>query len=219
MYVRVTDLSNGKAVHEFSIRPAGLSFPAETSYDFDAFASGVTFSAVLSPDGSRLCLQGLNNYQLFDTATGKVAVSLDTQPNRGGAPAFSPDGTQLLIVGRGKIVEIPIKGGGTRIEPAMETPLACFDAKIGQKRWEVKLLTGSINRLAYAPDGRTFAVHSRDSGPSVEFRDAATGNLLGRLDKLPMGAYDVAFTPDGNRIILTMMDGTVLLYNVPDFRK
>jgi hypothetical protein len=39
------------------------------------------------------------------------------------------------------------------------------------------------------------------------------------MDKLPMSANDVAFTPDGRRIVLTMVDGTVLLYNVPDFKK
>ncbi len=54
---------------------------------------------------------------------------------------------------------------------------------------------------------------------TVEFRDAATGNVLGRLDKLPMSANDVAFTPDSKHVILTMVDGTVLLYNVPDFKK
>jgi WD40 repeat protein len=221
-FVRTTDLSNGKALLEFSIRAEGLDSPGNRRSFGDELAIFSAVSAVLTADGSQLCIQGGSKRNLFNTNTGKEVVSLDLGPDFGAArPVFSPDGAQILIVGRGKPIETPIKGGGTRHDEAKEKPLVCWDAKTGQKRWEATLLAGWLNCLAYAPDGRTFAVQSRDSDKvnPVEFRDAATGNVLGRMDKLPTNTHDVEFTPDGKRIVLTMVDGTVLLYNVPDFKK
>ena len=119
-------------------------------------------AAVLSSDGAVLCIQGDSKRHLFDTNTGKEVVSLVLGPDFGAArPAFSPDGVEILIVRRGKLIETPIKGGGTRHEEAKEKPLICWDTKTGQKRWEV-MLTGHNNHLAYAPDGHIFAVQNHD---------------------------------------------------------
>ncbi len=221
-YVRVTDMSTGKAVREFPIAIAGLSFPGERRDPRnDMMGTIAAHSAVLSADGSQLCIPAGNKYQLFDTNTGKELVSLDMQPNWASACAFSPNGAQMLMVGRGKTIETPLKGGRTRTEQSKEKPLVCWDTKTGKKRWETPLQMGYMHGLAYAPDGRTFAVQSRDSEKSipVEFRDAATGNLLGRLDKLPMSDSHVDFTADGKRVVVVMMDGTVLVCDVPDFKK
>jgi hypothetical protein len=221
-YARVSDLSTGKAIQEFPVRIAGLNFPERGDpHTLDEFASLAANSAVFSADGCRLCLAGRDKQHVFDTATGKETLSLEFQPNWGEIAAFSPDAAQLLVVGCGKTIETRINEGETNYERAKEKPLVCWDAKTGRKNWEVILPTGYLHCLAYAPDGRTVAVHSRDFDRvnPVEFRDAATGRLLGRLDKLLTGATHVDFTPDGKRIVLVMGDGAVLLYNVPDFKK
>jgi RNA polymerase sigma factor (sigma-70 family) len=225
-YLRVTDLSNGKAIREFPIRLAepGLSGSNRNGGLDD------TLTSALSADGCRLCLSsdGTKNH-LFDTDTGKEVATLEFEAGQSGLlekPVFSPDGTLLLMMGRGKPTEVPIKGGGVRYEPAKVNLLTCWDAKSGRRLWDV-MQTSLDTRLAFAPSGRTFAVCKYggwESANTVEFRDTATGGLLGQLDKLPIGPLrsidsNVEFTPDDKRIILTMMDGTVLLHNVPDFKK
>lgn len=220
-YLRVTDLAYGKAIREFAIRPTGLKVPEKDSSGrpdemMSIIAAG---SATLSSDGSWLCISGGDKYCLFNSDTGKEALTLALQPGLSENPAFSPDGSQLLTVGRGKQIQTPIKGGGTRYEAATENPLACWDSKTGKKIWEVNA-AGHIGHMAFSPDGRTFALckYGWDKTAPVEFRDAATGKLLGQLHKLPMSSRDVAFTPDGNRVVLVMHDHTVLVYDLPELK-
>jgi WD40 repeat protein len=223
-YLRIIDLSNGKAMKEFAIRPAGLSVAdegvptyGERFYEFDT-AVQLAYSAALSWDGALLCVIGRGKYHLFDTATGTERTVLDLPPDEIQVPAFSPDGVRLLTVGQRQYSKVQMKDGSMRSEPAKAAPLVCWDVKSGRKLWDIMLPGDFRHRLAFAPDGRTFAAcnHSRDDTSTIEFRDAAAGKLLARWRE-PVGCRHVTFTPDGKRIIVAMADGTVLLYDAPAF--
>src|SRR5205807_545043 len=70
---------------------------------------------------------------------------------------------------------------------------------------------GSVYGVAFSPDGRRLAT-SELANP-VKVWDAASGQVVLRLEGHPSGALAVAFSPDGTRLATASWDGTVKVWD------
>jgi WD40 repeat protein len=70
---------------------------------------------------------------------------------------------------------------------------------------------GSVNEVAFSPDGRRLVTASEDGIPQVW--DADTGQPLAELRWHTDAVLSVSFSPDGGRIITSAGDGTVQLWD------
>ena len=68
-----------------------------------------------------------------------------------------------------------------------------------------------VERIAHAPDGGSLATASRDRTAIVW--DAATGDLLHRLEGHAGAVVQLAFSPDGSRIATASRDGTARIWS------
>jgi WD40 repeat protein len=69
----------------------------------------------------------------------------------------------------------------------------------------------SLVQVAFAPDGKTFAMSVKDR---IELRATATAALRGTITGVPGVVRSLAFAPDGKRIIAGLQDTTALVWDV-----
>lgn len=178
------------------------------------FANATTHDATgttaVSPDGSRAFVAmrkpGAEKALLLasvDTANGQTRweTSLTVAPSADHFTtdvAVSPDGRFVLVTG----------GYGSRA-----TAIA-FDAQTGAHAWSALDASSSFatgRALAFSPDGTRFAVaYDGSGGGYVAVRDAATGAALWRSGS---PVEDVAWTPEGDRILTAGRAGAVQVHD------
>ncbi|HEX2876150.1 MAG TPA: caspase family protein [Polyangiaceae bacterium] len=118
-------LESGKKLREF------VGYPKSASVHTAAF----------SPDGARVVVSvtGMSDLFVFDVASGKGLPPLKGADHVATSLAFSSDGASLLV-------------GITA--SASESALNLLDARTGQKRAGASPGSGSINGVAFSPDGK-----------------------------------------------------------------
>jgi RNA polymerase sigma factor (sigma-70 family) len=171
---------------------------AETGKELRQFPhSGGVWQVALSPDGKSVAALGPTDVKrhiaLWDIATGARAGELDFDGNFDGAMslAFSPDGKQLL-------------SGGDRV-------LRLFDVGTGKQR-DLFGAGAQTRRLAFSPDGKTFAVGRHDA--TARIHDAATLKVLHELPGHKFLARCLVYSPDGKTLITADGGQTLRLWDV-----
>lgn len=144
-----------------------------------------------SPDGQRL-LSGSTDFGmiLWNVATGEQIYRIETGVVA--AVAFSPDG-RSFISGLGAT------GSGT---------ITLWNAETGE---EIRRYVGHpapISSLAFMPDGRMFLSGSEDNSLRLWYTDSAAERA--RIRQIS-GVEGVAFSPDAQRVLSALRDGTVTL--------
>ena len=121
-----------------------------------------------------------------------------------------PEGAKARL-GKGWISEIQYSPDGTRLAVASSIGIWLYDAQTGE---ELDLLTGhtgSVNSVAFSPDGNTLASGSWDG--TLRLWHAGTGNPIRTLSGHTDSVYSVAFSPDGTTIASGSRDGTLRLWH------
>jgi WD40 repeat protein len=160
---------------------------------------GSTFPAALSPDGKILATTALRqpsvslydrpNVSIWDAATGRLLQTFAAHETGVSGVAFSPDGKWLATSGQ-----------DSRLDPAnLRASLAAMKHSMklwDTASWQVRLtmpFVGMGGGLAsFSPDGRIFAIASRNS---VTLYDVPGGRAIKTLAGADGGA--VRFSPDG----------------------
>lgn len=87
----------------------------------------------------------------------------------------------------------------------------------GNKNYEIlrelNSSTGSVNSIAWSPDGTRFVVGSEDG--TVQVWDAASGETVQEPVSHSGSVYNVNWSPDGTLIVSTGADGTARVWEVP----
>jgi Tfp pilus assembly protein PilF len=143
-------------------------------------------SVAVSPDGKWVVtLQGWPDpVKLWDAHTGRLERTLR---ERGGEVHFSPDGRWLTI------------GGVGGAEGCL------VDAASWQER---RKLSG---RARVSPDNRIMVTYDAGEGQALLLSEVDTGRELARLDEPDQtGFWDVVFTPDGSRLLVSSSEGILV---------
>lgn len=165
---------------------------------------GIIWSVAFSPDGTRLATAGEDRtVRIWNTETGEGTRVLEDPTQGFTCVSFSPDGRYLAA------------STGTRIEHAQENApgkVRIWDASTWQEVRTLGRHAGSINGIAFSPDGRRIATASSDR--TVKIHDAKTGDEVSTLRAHTQFVVGVAFHPDGKRLVSASEDGTLRVWDV-----
>jgi WD40 repeat protein len=165
-------------------------------------------TVTFSPNGKRLASSGWDPVvRLWDVATGRETHAIPA--SRGGSlrVAFSPDGDRLALTGERSSVEIRDIASGKIV--------VTFE---GHAR--------GVGGLAYSPDGKLLATFGASAGTGTALLAAgeikicdAAGRTLHTLREPAGGVTDVAFSPDGKRLVSTCISRAVALWDTATGRR
>jgi WD40 repeat protein/serine/threonine protein kinase len=161
---------------------------------------GVTLSfgdVCLSPDGLRLAIlaeQSPKIIQVFRTSDGHKIHSVPAPQAALGHFCFSPDGSQLAFKADDEVVRWEFGSNVLLRSPP--------DDSHG----------GSLNDLAYHPDGSLLATCASDR--FVKFWDPRSGKLLAELSSHLQDVTSLAFSPDGRTLLTVDAGGVLKMWNV-----
>lgn len=161
---------------------------------------------LFTPDGQTLISVSYDKtIRLWDVANGDLRQTLRHQigPGREGeihAAALSPDGRLLAV------------GGIAAYDEAAGIPVYVFDLAHGDI---ISVLPGHpdlISALAFSPDGRWLASSSVTSVRLWDVADFSASPPL--LLQSESEVFDLAFAPDGERLVSAHVDGRLRLWDV-----
>ena len=156
-------------------------------------------SVAFSSDGTTLAMRSIDGtVTLWEIATQNISI-LKGHKQRINSVAFSPNGT-ILASGSEGVVEL--------WDVVTRSHIATVDDG-GWERERRGFGLGSINTVAFSPDGTTLA----GAGTDVYLWDVLTRTYIGILEGRGT-IRSVAFSPDGTTLAFGFPDGAVKLWDV-----
>jgi WD40 repeat protein len=168
---------------------------------------GAAAPAGFSANGKRFaaCTQG-RIARVWDVngTEWKELPALAAYPGRSAALALSPDGQRLAVAG---YHVTSLAAGSTRISYKLEV----YDLATGQKLPNGPAHNGSVECVAFSPDGRTLAAGCEDG--VVRQWDLVSGQERARLHGHSNAVTALAFSSDGKWVATGGRDQTVRLWD------
>jgi WD40 repeat protein len=154
----------------------------------------VTFS----PDGQRIATSlGNSEAAIWDAASGQQLLRLQGHTNWVTYGAFSPKGDRFATASRDYSVKV-------------------WNANTGRPLLTIRL-EGPSWMVTYSPDGRRLAVLSAspalDDSSSPALYDSATGRKIHTLSGHSQRVNNIAFSPDGQRLVTSSYDRTAKIWD------
>jgi WD40 repeat protein len=210
------DITTGKLLHS-----SDLAFGKQIHF---AIAAG---HQTLAADSS------FGKARLWNYQTGELLKSFEPNDSWASTLAFTPDGKQLVIGTEKGVVRVmdvatwnvahtidldsPVKSLAASAE---HIAVGYSDGTVAMLNFggqasvpEVRKQNGSIDALAFSPQGERFASASADH--TVKIWDARTLKLLCSLEGHRAPVVAVVFSPDGKRITSMDTDGVVNFWSEP----
>jgi WD40 repeat protein/DNA-binding SARP family transcriptional activator len=220
-------------------------FAVEPRFDVPATPRGIA----VSPDGRTLALtHGDGTVELVDTRTLAPRASVRATEGFAASVDFSPDGRLLAVTGESGLVTLwdaralapegKLRGLRGPSQALAFSPdgklLAAAESQDGSgpyrlRVWDVRRrqLTDfrartAANLIAFSPDGELIAAAATDRG--TEILDARTGDLVKRLEVGSLAgegdfSRSVAFSPDGNLLLVGQYNGTGRLFSTETWKQ
>ena len=208
-------------------------------------ADGSVNALEFTPDGTRLLALALTRVEIWDMASRTWVSSFETGQNTGFDLEISPDGRTAAIPGRDApagVLGLFDATSGAPLGDIVTTDegftlavgfapagdlFATGDSTGAVQVWE----TGDRSRsgppidfgadpweVRFSPDGRHLAVAGGGDTGKLTVVDVATRQPLGGIEAVfPSRVTALAFTPDGTQVVLGCLDGSVLVWNIPEW--
>ena len=161
----------------------------------------MVLSVCFSPDGRRLASASNSldpGFKVWDTATGRVVLTLKESGGSHPSVCFSPDG-RYLATATGNF------GDTAKV----------WDAATGQQTLTLKGHKGQmglVKGVCFSPDGQRLAGACGDGTAKVW--DAATGQEIVALKGHRLSPLTVCFSPDGKSLASACRDGIVKVWDL-----
>jgi WD40 repeat protein len=172
-----------------------------------------------SPDGPRFILDTTNEFHIYDVSSGKKLFELFKEPVKARSLAVSPDGRLLLASIPGKTLARMLPDGRFRPVSDKNDSLTLWELATRQIRKKTMFPEGGVGPVAFSPDGKRFAIAINGANRRVHIYDMAGGKEIAVIEGYRGTVHSLAFADDGQRLATGMSDTTVLLWDVPAFRK
>jgi WD40 repeat protein len=158
-------------------------------------------SMAVSPNGSWIASgDDAASVKLWNTQTGCLAFTLNTESNQINALAFSPDNKLLASSG--------VKYGSLH-----ETPVELWDVASGQKVLRISDPTETVDFLRFSPYGRWLGIGARAGSVMIwDLQRGAEARTLSPANKA------VAFSSQGNWVATGGMDNALTFWELPSGR-
>lgn len=199
----------------------------------DAHA-GQVYTAVFSPDGSRLLTAGQDRAaKIWDVATGRLLFNLEGHADTIWHAEFSADGSQLLTASsdgtvriwetatgrlrfslshRDRVYYAAFDRRGDRLVTASDDRQArIWSARSGELQLTLSAHQGPVRDARFNHDGSRVVTASFDKTARVW--DAVTGKLQRTLRGHSQRVQSALFSPDGTRVLTTAFDRTAKLWD------
>ncbi len=160
-------------------------------------------SLAFSPDGRRIASSGSfdNTISLWDTETGTQTAVLKGHTDVVNSVAFSPDG-RTVASASGLEAFVSFR--------TFDDTVRLWDAATGKQTVVLQGHTGSVNKVAFSPDGRIIASGSNDN--TIRLWDVTTGTQTALLQGHKSWVESLAFCPDG-RTLATVGSDAIRLWD------
>jgi WD40 repeat protein len=194
----------------------------------ERFVNRIAFS----PDGTRIAGAEGTNLKVWDARSGQLLHTLVGHRTQVMAVAFSPDGHRLVSGGwdgvkvwdlrtaPGPLVRkwisqataLSLSPDGSRAAVCSpHNSFTVFDTRSGA---QLLRIDARALRLAYSPDGSRLIGSDQRADRNVRVWDAHKGKVLLELEGHKLGAFGVAFSPGGERIVSSgTQDRTVKVWD------
>jgi WD40 repeat protein len=156
--------------------------------------------SALSPDERTLALgyrDGTGAW--WNILTGKRQVLFDCHywPAR---LKFSPDGKLFATAG-------------------LQGQITVWDAATRRAKFFARSQLNELHDLAFSPDGQRLIAAGTSAKDPVKLWDLETGRDVATLPGKPGWFAHIGFSPDGNTLFATSMEGTTLLWHAPSWEE
>lgn len=175
---------------------------------FEGSGQAVTGMA-FAPKRNVAAMMSGKTVNIWDIAAGKRLAVLNGHVKEVAGAAFSPD-------------------GGTLATGSLDNTVRLWDLKTGRETLSLTAHAGGAVSVVWSPDGRYLASAGNDA--VIKLWNGATGALVKTLtghtkkqttdvNKTFTGIYNVAFSPDGKRLVSCGTDGKIIVWDVATGRE
>ena len=211
MRIYFWDVATGKAVQELRVQPAGMNLDLEMLSRGEPGAG--LWGGCFTGDASKLIVL-FNEPRRFSARSGEELARLEFQSDPGSHIASSLDGRYVLITGWGRGRNIPLVGGGERVNVAETHPVALVGQTDGKTIKQIDVAgRGGVGTVSFSPDARLAAISVIDDPPRIELRRIPDLSEVTRID-LPSRAHAVEFSHSGKLLAASLSDTTVLVWEL-----
>jgi WD40 repeat protein len=118
----------------------------------------------------------------------------------------------------GKPLQIKLPDGSVQSSSPKNHPVTWWDLTKGELRKQIELPEEAAGPVAFAPDGRLFAVASSQPGSRIRLIETATGREVHKIEGFRGIVRSLAFMPDGKRLVSGMDDSSTLVWDLTSER-
>ena len=196
-------------------------------------------SVAFSPGSDLLAVGSYETVEIWKVADKTKVGSIPVKSGFARSLAFSPDGKRLAVGGyqkihlysvesrkldrdipghRGYVTAVLWNAAGDRIYSANEDHSVRSWSVDGTEQSVIKDLAGPVTGLALSPDGTMLGIAGGDetqlTKPGFAQLRKTTGELVHELAAPQRAATDIAFTPNGQQVVVTGFDEKAHQYTV-----
>ncbi len=183
---------------------------------------GYVEAVAFSPDGKTVLTGTFDGMaRLWDVATGLPRGQPLVHQGGVNVVAYGPDGKIVPTHAVRAVAYSP--DGKTVLTGSVDSTARLWDAATGLPIGEPMEHRGRVRSVAFSPDSKTAVTgsahppindaHTGSTDGSVQLWDAATGVPLARHLEYQSAVHTVAFTPDGETILVGSSDGRARLWD------